>query len=181
MISAPSSTDHVVVQVGGQPYGVDDPAGGVAHEDDGLNALGPQDGVKRAAGERTGAVLGDDGLPSLGATEGGSAGRGPPAFSPVARMGAPQVVLGGNLGITGPEMRNAVGDEIPACLAAQALPSPLEGLPLVHDGVLRHVPGGEIRHEQLPVVLLSSVISAIHHLPLALTPLGYVPEYLRMP
>ena len=84
----PSSTTITVVQVGGQPYGgQDDPAGGVAHEDDGLNALGPQDGVKRAAGERTGAVLGDDGLTSR-ATEGwisraGSAG----STAPVACMG----------------------------------------------------------------------------------------------
>src|SRR5919201_6043379 len=40
---------QVVVQVGGLPHGgQDDPAGGVTHEDDGLNVLGPQDGFKRA-------------------------------------------------------------------------------------------------------------------------------------
>src|SRR6266705_3115856 len=47
------------------------------------------------------------------------------------------------------EMSNAVGDENPRLSGrCQDRTGPREGLPLVHDGVLRHVPGGEIRHEQ---------------------------------
>ena len=94
--------------------------------------------------------------------------------------GAPQVVLGGNLGITGPEMSNAVGDENPRLSGrCQDLPGPLEGLPLVHEGFCAMFPA-EKSAMSSAVVLLSSVISAIPHLPRALTIWGMC-GVLRMP
>src|SRR5262245_54260002 len=79
-------------------------------------------------------------------------------------------------------MGNAVDDDNPRLSGrGQDLPGPLEGLPLVHDGVLRHVPGGEIRHEQRCLALVQCDLGHTSPPTLSDDPCGGCAESLRIP